>query len=332
MSRIHQALRTILLEDPAEIEALRPEEKYRVASLLEANRLEPFVYYRLQEEKAESRVSEELLAVWKLAHLLAVSRTLAYAEALEEILDLAAREKIPVRLLRGTQLAFFAYPKPEARPLDDLELQAPPDSAADLHEAAKSLRFLEIEDLSLDPEEDPEALPQLAREGVTLRIFRRSLRKEASAPWDPFSNEPRAQAAPRILRPEPLVILLAEDAARRSFCHSLRTLVDLHVVAESLVPCWEQVAELAAQTDLALETYLALALVEGILGLAVDRECLHELREKSGCPEEAVRLLEKLSRLAVSLYPAPARLARFVERVMRSARRPAPQSPGSGWE
>lgn len=327
MSRILSALRDVLVEDPSAIEDLPPADRARVAALLEANRLEALAYVHLKERGGEDRVSPEILAGWKLAYALAVGRSLAYAEALREALDLAASKALPVRLLRGTQLAFFAYPRPETRPLDDLELQTPLDSAAAFHRALKSLRFSELEDVGVEGPPDPcdgvRALPLLARDGVTLRVHRKSLVGPGSAPWDPFSDSARTFSRPRILKPEPLVVLLAEEAARRSFCRSLRTLVDLHVVSEVLRPSWSDVVDLAVQAELALETYVALALLGDAFGPAAEEGCLEELRARSGCAPAALELLEKLARAAVSLYPLPPRLAEFVERLLRTSR-PSP--------
>lgn len=327
MSRTLPELRAILLEDPSAIVDLPPAERARVAALLEANRLEALAYVRLKERGSEDRVPPEILAAWKLAYALAVGRSLAYAEALREALDLAASKALPVRLLRGTQLAFFAYPRPETRPLDDLELQTPPDAAGILHRALKSLRFSELEDVAVegppDPGDDGRALPLLARDGVTLRVCRKSLLGRDSAPWDPFSDSARAFSRPRILKPEPLVVLLAEEAARRSFCRSLRTIVDLHVVSEVLRPSWGDVADLAAEAGLALETYLALVVLADAFGPAAEESCLEELRARSGCAPAALELLKKLARAAVALYPLPARLAEFVGRLLRTSR-PSP--------
>lgn len=315
MSRLHSALSKILLEDPASVEGLPRNEGTRLGELLESSRLEPILYKRLKDGQAEERLSPERLAAWKMAYVLSVGRSLAFGEALEEIIQIAARIGTPVRLLRGTHLAFFVYPSPELRPLGDLDIQTPHEFAVELQYALRRRRFLEIEDL--DPAR-VHCLPRLAREGVTVRIHKRST--PDPMPWDAFSESARHLSRPRLLRPEPLLVHLAQDASARSFCHSLLSLHDMHVVVEKLKPDWERVFAVAREANLSMETHLAIGLVEDLLGPCVPQEFARDFEELGSWATSRRDLLRKLSRTAVVQYPASWRLSTFIGRVLKEAR------------
>jgi hypothetical protein len=330
LSSLHSALRTILLEDPAKIEAIPHACASRLGALLEANRLEPLVYKRLKDAGTEESVSPERLASWKMAYVLSVGRALAYADALKEVLAAASARRLPVRLLRGTQLAFFVYPSPELRPLVDIEVQTPPESATELHFALRMRRFLELESLRDDGAQAPHRLSLLAREGVTVAIHRRSAQGLSAAPWDPFSDSARNLSRPRILRPEPLLVLLASDLAAARYSNALQTLCDLHVVVTILRPDWSEVERIAQEARLCLETTVALRLLGGLLGTPLDESVIQDLEGRSGIRGAHRELLLKLASTAITLYPASWRLSCFVERLLAEGRRePAAAARGA---
>lgn len=321
MSSLHRALRTILLEDPARIEALPRACAYRLGALLEANRLEPLLYKRLKEAGTEDEVSPERLASWKMAYVLSIGRALAYADALKDVLAVASAHRIPVRLLRGTQLAFFVYPGPELRPIVDVEIQTPPESATEFHVALRTHRFLELESLREGGAHPAHRLPVLAREGVTVSVHRRSAQGLPYAPWDPFSDSARSLSRPRILRPEALFVLLAHDLAAARYCHSLQTLHDLHLVATTLHPDWEEVRRIAREARLCAETAIALRLLGGLLETPTDPSAVADLQERAALGAAPLKLLLKLAATALTLYPASWRLAAFVGKMLAEARR-----------
>ena len=329
MSRFVGVLRETLLGDPAAIESLPPRQASRLDRLLEANRLEPLVYHGLRSRGQEEKISPERLASWKMAYLLSVGRSLAFGEALREVLAVAGALRIPVRLLRGTQLGFFVYPSPELRPLLHLEVQTPPESAAELQVALRSRRFHEMEELWSDEACDKHRLPTLAREGVTVRIHKRP--SVTATPWDGFSDSARNLHQPRLLTAEPLLALLCQDAARQSFCHSLLTIHDMHVVVERLQPRWEKLGQIARESNLALEIHLALTLLGDVLGTPIDGEFLKEMEERSHHGESRHKLLRKLAMTAATQHPASFRLGGFIGRLMEEARASGPLAPARGY-
>jgi hypothetical protein len=295
-------------------------EASALSQLLEASRLEPMLYWRLRAARREDAVSIERITAWKTAYLLSAGRALAFGEALQEITDIAATLKIPVRLLKGTQMAFFVYSSPELRPLGDLEIQAPPESATDLQVALRSRRFMEIEDPWGRDCPERHHLPTLAREGVTIKLHKTSTPRLSPAPWDDFSESARNLSRPRLLRPEPLLALQSCDMADRSYCHSLTTLHDMHVVIEKSRPDWEKLASLARDTQLFVEIYLSFKLLGEILNSPVDPEFMREMADRSGAQEAAVELLRKVARTAILQYPASWRLARFTRKLLAEVR------------
>ncbi len=322
MSRLLDALRTILLDDPSSIEALPPADAWRIAALLEANRLEPVVYRKAEDLGAEAKISLERMTAWRLAHVLSVGRTIAFAESLREIVAIAGSLRAPVRLLRGTQLAFFVHQSPQERPLDDLEIQTLPESALRLHLELKGRRFLELDDVGVEdpvPEEGP-VMPRLARDGVTVRIWRRSCRSVENAPWDPFSDPEVAPSRPRILRPEPLILLLAEDLANRQFRHALRTVFDLHIVRLRLRPSWPDLVDLAARAGLVVEAYLALEVAGTVLGRDGEDGPCPELRARCGDQRPRLDLLRKMCLNSAILHAVPWRLSRHIQELLADAR------------
>lgn len=323
MSRISTAVRTILLEDPAFLESLSRNEAARLDELFESNRLEPLLFGRLQETEGENRMSVERLARWKMAYVLSKGRSLAYGEALEEVLRVAAGIGSPLRLLRGTHLAFFVYARPELRPLSDLEVQTPPELAAELQYALRIRRFHEMEDLLRDERQGNHCLPRLAREGVTVRIHKRSTPGMDPAPWDGFTDSARHLLRPRLLRTEPLIVLLSHDLASRRYCHSLLALHDLHQVVEILEPSWDDMLHVVQEAGQILETWLALRTLHDVFGSPVDCDLVSELEARSGCDGVRRQLLLKLTRSALLQYPASWRLWKFCGRLLEEARRGA---------
>jgi hypothetical protein len=249
-----------------------------------------------------------------------VGRSLAFGETLREILSLAGQIKTPVRLLRETQAAFFVYPSPELRPLDTLDIQTPPEFAGKLHYVLKMKNFVELEGMQRHQGAESHYLPQLVKDGVPIRVCRRSARLLRPAPWDSFSESARNFSQPRILQPEPLFVLLAHDAAERRYCHSLLGLVDMHVLLEKYPPRWSEISRVAVEAGQALETYVALRLLRDILAEPVDGETLKGLEEPSACSPSRRELLVKMAGAAVSQYPAPWRLAQFIGRLLGETR------------
>ncbi|MBI4607366.1 MAG: nucleotidyltransferase family protein [Planctomycetes bacterium] len=325
MPALHHALRQVLLESPASLEALPQETACRLARVLEASSLEPMLYERLLARDGTGALSPARIVAWRTSRLLAEARATAYLEALGEAHELARGRGIPLRLLPAAQLAFHVYPAPELRPLASLEVQVPPHRAREMQGALKSRRFFEAEDLvEVDHASQPHLRP-LERDGVVVKVYRRSTLQLEKAPWDEVPAAPEGSAGPLLLDPEPLVLCTACAMAARGFSHSLLLLHDLHVAAAALVPDWARVLRLAVDADVACEAFIALDLLESMLGPAVEPRVLRDLEEAAAARLRRVGLLRKLARRTLLEYPARPRHAHLAARLLEDsrARRPA---------
>lgn len=311
MSRLQTALREILLHDPSAIEGLPAHDAEKLSRLLEANRLEALLYDRLKKKGWERSLSPVRHSAWKNASLLALGRSMAFRAAFDEILALSEERKIPVRPLRETHTAYHLYSRPELRPLVHLEVQVPPRQAQELYAALKSLRFFELENLSDASSEPPtpHILPTLERDGVTVKICKRSVSDLLDAPWDSF---PSFEDGPFLQDTETLLILLCHEIASRKFCHSLALLHDLHWVLEKMKPKWRTVFQLARETNLSIELSLPLLVLRQVLGSKVDEGFLREIDEWIDWTEPRRKLLTKCASTAILLYPASLRIAEFL--------------------
>lgn len=324
LSNRAEALRTILLEDPAAIEDLPEAESTRLGRLLEANRLEPLLYDLARRTGHEGRLSPSRLSAWRMAHLCAVGRATAFREALDDILDLASARDIPVQLLPGPQLAFFVHSSPELRPLGDLEVRVPGHCARDLQAALRTRRFFETEDIVSFPHSSRFHLPPLERDGAVLRVYF-ELPLDLGADLDPGIDLPAVlqggrTAMPLLLGPEALFVLVAHEMASRHFGHSLQLLHDLHVLARRDGPAAGNLFLRVEEPNLRLEGLVCLSILETLLGTPIDPALLDGLRESAGLSDARRKLLLKLARTAVLQYPASPRVLGTVARLTRDAR------------
>jgi hypothetical protein len=143
------------------------------------------------------------------------------------------------------------------------------------------------------------------------------------APWDGFSDSARNLLRPRLLRAEPLIVLLAHDLASRCYCHSLLALHDLHQAIAILQPSWEEMLPMVQESGQTLETWLALRTLHDVFCSPVDCGLLSELEARSGCDAVRRQLLLKLTRSALLQYPASWRLWKFCSKLLEEARRGA---------
>jgi hypothetical protein len=313
LSRLHTALRQILLDDPSSIEGLPERDAAKLESLLDANHLGSFLHSLVKKQGREESLSPRRRTAWKNASLLATGRSMAFHAAFQEILSASRERQIPVRPLRETQAAFYLYPSSILRPLAHLEVQVPPSRALELRAALKSRRFFELEDL-WDIGSEPQTqhcLPTLERDGVTVKISKRSIQDILEAPWDlfpPFETGP----LPFLHDAETLLLLLSHGVAARRFCHSIAQLHDLHWVIQKMSPDWRRLSQLARSAQLSVEVCLPLLVLRKVLGSPVSAEFLQEMEEGMEWSESRKKLLLKCAATAILLYPASVRIAEFL--------------------
>jgi hypothetical protein len=319
-SAIGEAIRAILLENPAAIEHLPAGDGSLVDRLLEANGLEPHVCDLAARHGVESLISPRRLSGWRMARLMAVARTTVFGEALREVLELAAAREIPVRLLPATQVAFRVLSGPELRPLSSLDIQVPRGRERELQLALKTRRFFEVEDLVSVDYEDHHHLRPLERDGVTVKVHRRSASDLRYAPWDVLPDAVEDPSRPLVLDPEPLVLLLCHEMAARRFSHSLGLLRDLHAVMTTLKPDGARVVRFAIETGLSMDAFASLSILETVLGPAAGAECLRSLEDVVLLPAPRKKLLTKTGVGSLLQYPASPRLMEAVGKGLDGAK------------
>jgi hypothetical protein len=318
------SLRAILLENPAVIEHLPAGDAASTDRLIEMNGLEPSVCERATKHGVESLISPQRLASWRTARLMASARASAYAEALTELVQLAAEQGFPVRLLPSAHMAFRVHPSPELRPLASLDVQVPPGRERELQAALKTRRFFEADDLVSIDYGDHHHLRPLVREGVTVKLHRRSALNLRPAPWDAFPERVDDLKQPLTLAPEPLVLLLCHEMAQRRFSHSLGLLCDLRTASRRLKPDTRSLVRLAAETGLALEAFASFLILEDVLGPVASRVCLRGLEMQTSLTPPRRKAIAKAGRASMLQYPASPRLIETVGKLLDGAKVAAP--------
>jgi hypothetical protein len=301
LSTLQNALRTVLLEDPTSIEHLPRLQAARLDRLLEANGLQPLLYNVLRRENRESVLSEARLSSWKSSYLLAFARGTAFEKARREIVDVGSGLGIPVRFLREAHMAFHVHPRPELRPLLEIEIQVPARQAREVHSALRSRRFFDTEPLSLTAP-SPVRSCLLERDGVLVKI-RGGPSLDRPSPWDEIPARPSDLSGSIAFGAEAALILHAHEMARRSFCHSLALLHDLLVLLATTAPSWSQVLSLSAGSRTLGPVYLALTILREVFGKEIDAGFLREAEGILGLPSANGDLLRALCLSAILQRP-----------------------------
>ena len=245
---LESRLGVFLLKDPTLIERLPEDQGRRLDNLVEANFLEPLLYYHLEAQEAHAEISTRRLSAWRMARICAAARAMSYRTALDEVVELCTKSNIAVRLLRGTQVAFYLCEEPELRPVTQLEIQVSSAQARETYELLKARRFEQLDDLSEIESHAGHHMPPLEREGVTVTVYSSSCAPLPDSRNDPFPMEPLpAENNPQVLRGEPLLTLLILEIFEQSFCRALTNLLDLHRVVNGLKVDWDVVLTIASR-------------------------------------------------------------------------------------
>lgn len=313
-SEVLRNVSTILLENPAAIEHLPHAEAKSLERVLEANGLEASLLELARNHGVEGLINPARLSAWRLSKLMSEARSQAFREALKDVAKAARGLGIPLRLFRGTQMAFEVYPAPEHRPLTSLELLVGGGREAELQTALRKCRFFELDSLTPIPP-GHHHLPPLDRDGVLVTLFRRSSRDARPAPWEASPHEKISGSIPGFKSAE-LMVLLCDEIAERKYSHSLRLLRDLHEAATRLSPDWQQVVQLAIASERTLEVFAALSILEDLLGTPVPAEALLELKALVSLGKPGTKLLLKVARATSLSTPAPHRHIEILTRLL----------------
>jgi hypothetical protein len=303
---LESRLGVFLLKDPTVIERLPAGQGSLLDRLVEANSLEPLLHYHLEAQNAQSEVSSQRASAWKMSRLCATARAMSYRTALDEIVDLCTTSDISVRLLRGTQVAFYLCEEPELRPINHLEIQVPPHLAAETYELLKSRRFQELDDLSGLEARGEHHMPPLERDGVTVSVFRRSCAALPEYRDDPFPmHQFPPENNPEVLKGEPLLSLLILEVFEQSFCRALTNLLDIHRVVNGLKIDWDVVLEIVSRLGVERQFYCILSLVVELFNSPVDADFLARLEASERITPEFQPHAQALVRTLVLQFPVP---------------------------
>ncbi len=318
-SEVLRNLSVILLENPAAIEHLPHADAKSLERVLEANGLEASLFELARKHGVEGLITPERLSAWRLSKLMSEARSQAFQEALKDVAKAARGLEIPLRLFRGTQMAFEVYPTPEHRPLTSLELLVGGGREAELQTALRKYRFFELDTLTpISPEHHH--LPPLERDGVLVTLFRLSSRDARPAPWEAPPHLKISGSIPGF-KSAALMVLLCDEIAERKYSHSLRLLRDLHEATRRLSPDWRQVVQLAIESERTLEVFAALSLLEELLGTPVPAEVLLELKTMVSLGKPGTKLFLKVARATSLSTPAPHRHIEILTRLLCQASR-----------
>ncbi len=297
-------LGTFLLKDPTVIERLPKDQARLLDSLIEANSLEPLLYYHLVAGNEQSAVSSQRASAWKVARLCASARAMSYRSTLDEIVELCTGSDISVRFLRGTQVAFYLCEEPELRPVNHLEIQVPPHLAAETYDLLKSRRFEELDDLSGVEASAEHHMPPLEREGVAVIIFRRSCAALPEYRDDPFPMQQfPPENNPEVLKGEPLLTLLILEIFEQSFCRALANVLDLHRVVNGLKIDWDVVLEIANRLRVERQFFCILSLIQELFNTPIDAEFLTRLEACDRITPEFQPHAQRLVRGLILQFP-----------------------------
>lgn len=299
---LESRLGLFLLKDPTVIERLPEGQGSLLDGLVEANSLEPLLYYHLEAQNAQSEVSSQRASAWKMARLCASARAMSYKNTLDEVVELCTTSEISVRLLRGTQVAFYLCEEPELRPVSQLEMQVPPHLARETYDLLKARGFEELDDLT----NAEHHMPPLEREGVTVTLFRRSCAALPEYRDDPFPMQQfPPEKNPEVLRGEPLLTLLILEIFEQSFCRGLTNLLDVHRVVSGLKIDWDVVLEIANRLGVERQFFCILSLVQELFNSPLDAGFLERLESSERITPEFQPHALSLVRSLILQFPVP---------------------------
>jgi Uncharacterised nucleotidyltransferase len=133
-----QLMHMIFPQRPESISAdpdLTTNEWLELAEIAKQHRLEPALHSFIQSRGADWAIPDSLRNQWSQAFRTATLRSLWNRERLiriNQVLEIAA---IPYAALKGSWLAYHAYPHPALRPMRDVDILVPSDRAIEAFDA-----------------------------------------------------------------------------------------------------------------------------------------------------------------------------------------------------
>lgn len=255
---------------------------------LNAQGLSPFVYARLRETEALSRLTVENQEALRRVYYGAAIQAIVREGELIEVLDTLSQEQVTPILFKGAALAYTVYPSPACRLMGDIDLwltaEEMPRAQAALEKVGFVQRTRPRRPLALQAQYAGEvqmvrAQPHDSLVELHWGIFAGEWLKRTTA-TDVAGVRGRAQAGPRFERegrPVPTLLLAPEDAMIQLAVHATvnhqlaapwtRSLLDAALLARRQRVDWAMVADRARAWRVATPVWTFLALARKLVGL-----------------------------------------------------------------
>ena len=148
----------------SDIGTLSLREWQRLDALAGAHRLRPHLHGRLTRGEMDLDVPSDIAEGWREAHRANAIAVLAQRRALAQAATLLGEHGIEAIVLKGSALAWRAWPAPAERVMRDIDLLVPQDRAVDAYEALRDAGWQ-------GPAATPELLDRLACEETHLPLL-----------------------------------------------------------------------------------------------------------------------------------------------------------------
>ncbi len=119
----------------AEFAAMDQHDWQRLITLSQEQRMAPMLYHRDTEAGREWPLPDAVRESWKAGYRLWTLRSLEFERTLHDIAAVMAAAEVPFIALKGSWLAWHAYPHPALRPMRDIDIWVPQDRALVAHAA-----------------------------------------------------------------------------------------------------------------------------------------------------------------------------------------------------
>ena len=138
--------------EQARVDALEPSDWSVLLTMLHQHRLEPLLYWQLEQARAGLRVPAEVRNRLVRRYRTFALRSLALQRELVRVHRVLERAGIAHVALKGAYLAFHAYPAPALRPLRDLDVLVPSELVFTAYQALLDAGLMRMEIAQGTPE------------------------------------------------------------------------------------------------------------------------------------------------------------------------------------
>ncbi len=115
--------------------AMGEQDWRRLIGIAQEQRMVPMLHYRDNQSGQRWPLPDFVRESWKAGYRRSALRALEFERALHQIAAVMATADLPFVALKGSWLAWHAYPHPALRPMRDIDLWVPQDRALAAHAA-----------------------------------------------------------------------------------------------------------------------------------------------------------------------------------------------------